>query len=51
MKNLLYTFLAILVVFFVACEEDDVKPFEGMWKGTYSGGDLRDLGGYCYIFI
>jgi len=39
MKNLLYTFLAILVVFFVACEEDDVKPFEGTWKGTYSGGD------------
>ena len=39
MKNLLYTFLAILVVFFVACEEDDIKPFEGTWAGTYTGGD------------
>ena len=23
----------------VACEEDDIKPFEGTWAGTYTGGD------------
>ena len=26
-------------LFFLACEEYDIKPFEGTWKGTYSGGD------------
>ena len=39
MKNLLVSFLVVIVIFFVACEEDDVKPFEGTWSGTYTGGD------------
>ena len=39
MKNLLLSFLVVIAIFFVACEEDDVKPFEGTWSGTYTGGD------------
>ena len=39
MKNLLSSFLIVIAIFLVACEEDDVKPFEGTWSGTYTGGD------------
>tara|TARA_E500000331_G_scaffold226836_1_gene217183 strand:- start:714 stop:1109 length:396 start_codon:yes stop_codon:yes gene_type:complete len=39
MKNLLLSFLIVIAIFLVACEEDDVKPFEGTWSGTYTGGD------------
>ena len=39
MKNLLLSFLIVITIFLIACEEDDLKPFEGTWSGTYTGGD------------
>ena len=39
MRYLLLSFFIIISIFFVACEEEDVKPFEGTWSGTYTGDD------------
>ena len=45
MKKLLYTFLAVSIIF-SACEEDtplqalgNNNPFAGNWSGVYSGGE------------